>query len=174
MSESIIYYDEIDSPVGTLLIAKYNEKIVRIDFGGWVEKEAMIWKWAKRYFKKPKFVYQPEKLADIKAQLDEYFVNERTVFEFDYAFYGTPFQIAVWEALFTIPFGITKTYKDMAIAVDNPKAVRAIGGAVNKNPLTIVAPCHRVIGTNGNLIGFGGGLDRKEYLLKHEKILLDI
>ncbi|MBU3205333.1 methylated-DNA--[protein]-cysteine S-methyltransferase [Clostridium algidicarnis] len=103
------------------------------------------------------------------TQLDDYFKGLRKDFDID-MFYnkGTPFQIKVWNALKTIPYGCTCSYKEIACKIGNEKAVRAVGGANNKNNLAIIIPCHRVIGSNGNLIGYNGGLWKKEWLLNHE------
>lgn len=171
MSETIIYYEEMDSPIGPLLLMVHDEKAIRIDFGRLTDVKERIEKWLNRYFPNAVFVCEPKKLRHIKQQLEAYFAKKLAVFEFDYQFYGTSFQKQVWEALFTVPYGETKAYKDIAIAVNNPKAVRAIGGAVNKNPMSIFSPCHRIIGMNGKLVGYGGGLDKKKYLLKLENIL---
>lgn len=171
MSETIIYYEEMDSPIGPLLLMVHDEKAIRIDFGRLTDVKERIGKWLNRYFPNAVFVCEPKKLQHIKQQLEAYFAKQQTAFEFDYQFYGTSFQKQVWEALFTVPYGETKAYKDIAIAVNNPKAVRAIGGAVNKNPMSIFSPCHRIIGMNGKLVGYGGGLDKKKYLLKLENIL---
>lgn len=165
-----LYYDEIDSPVGPLLLIADKEKVaMRIDFGTKESTEEKVNHWANRYFNEPVFRHAPDKVREIEAELQRYFAKEQEAFTFQYKLYGTPFQKQVWEALFTIPYGQTKTYKDVAIAIDNPKAVRAVGGAVNKNPLSIMSPCHRVIGKDGKMVGYGGGLDKKEFLLKHEK-----
>lgn len=102
-------------------------------------------------------------------QLQEYLSGKRKSFEFPYELHGTPFQKKVWNALSEIPYGETRTYGEIAKAVGNPKACRAVGMANHNNPMTIVVPCHRVIGANGKLTGYGGGLDMKEYLLELEK-----
>ena len=101
-------------------------------------------------------------------QLDEYFDKKRTEFDIDVVLKGTEFQLAVWNGLLTIPYGETITYSELAKRIGNPKAVRAVGGALNKNPIPIIYPCQRVIGKNGSLTGFGGGLDLKTRLLKIE------
>ncbi|NLC45483.1 MAG: methylated-DNA--[protein]-cysteine S-methyltransferase, partial [Clostridiales bacterium] len=97
-------------------------------------------------------------------QLMEYFIGQRKSFDLPLAPKGTPFQLKVWKALLDIPYGETRSYKDIAIAVGNPKASRAVGMANNRNPISIIIPCHRVIGSNGKLVGYGGGLSVKEYL----------
>ena len=164
-----LYYDEIDSPVGPLILIVNEDNIaLRIDFGTKEIVNKKINKWLERYFVEPRWIHDPMKLKAIKKEIDEYFKKDRQVFTFKYQFYGTDFQKQVWQALFSIPYGETKTYKDIATIINNPKAVRAVGGAVNKNPFSIVAPCHRVIGMNGKMVGYGGGLDKKEFLLKHE------
>lgn len=102
-------------------------------------------------------------------QLAEYFSGERCAFELPlHPAWGTPFQRTVWQALQHIPYGQTSTYGQIARHIGNPKAVRAVGAAIGQNPHSIVVPCHRVLGLNGSLTGFAGGLDRKQYLLAHE------
>jgi methylated-DNA-[protein]-cysteine S-methyltransferase len=102
------------------------------------------------------------------AQLEEYFAGSRRRFELDLDFTGTEFQKRVWQALLTIPFGETRSYSEIARQIGSPSAVRAVGAANGKNPLSIVAPCHRVIGMSGKLTGFAGGLEAKERLLRLE------
>jgi methylated-DNA-[protein]-cysteine S-methyltransferase len=103
------------------------------------------------------------------VQLREWFAGRRTTFDLPLAPAGTPFQLAVWSRLVTIPFGETRSYADIARAIGRPTAVRAVGAANGRNPLPIVVPCHRVIGRNGSLTGFAGGLDTKRYLLDLER-----
>jgi methylated-DNA-[protein]-cysteine S-methyltransferase len=107
-------------------------------------------------------------LADAGRQLDEYFAGTRHEFELDLAPRGTPFQLAVWDALLEIPYGATASYGEIARAVGRPNAVRAVGQANGRNPLAIVVPCHRVIGSDHSLTGYGGGVDRKRFLLSLE------
>lgn len=108
-------------------------------------------------------------LTEAKKQLDEYFAGKRKIFSLPLSFQGTAFQIRVWEALQKIPYGETWYYGQLAEAVGNPRACRAVGMANNRNPLPILIPCHRVIGKNGSLTGYGGGLDIKEKLLSLEQ-----
>ena len=103
-------------------------------------------------------------------QLSEYLKGERKTFDLPLNPKGTDFQKCVWQALCDIPYGETRTYKQIAEAIGNPKAVRAVGMANNRNPITIIVPCHRVIGANGKLVGYGGGLEMKEFLLRLEKV----
>lgn len=110
----------------------------------------------------------PEAFADVAAQLDEYFAGERKTFDLPLAPRGTPFQRSVWDELLRIPYGATKSYRDIANAIGKPAAVRAVGAANGANPLPIVVPCHRVVGANGSLTGFGGGIDVKRRLLALE------
>ncbi len=102
-------------------------------------------------------------------QMNEYFSGERKKFDLPLYFEGTEFQKSVWNELRKIPYGTTVSYKDIAEGIKNEKAVRAVGNANNKNKIMIIVPCHRVIGKNGKLVGFAGGLDKKEFLLEHEK-----
>lgn len=101
-------------------------------------------------------------------QLDEYFAGERTEFELELAPRGTEFQMQVWQALREIPYGQTRSYGQIAQAIGRPKAARAVGSANNKNPLAVIVPCHRVVGSSGKMVGYAGGLDRKSWLLSHE------
>jgi len=103
------------------------------------------------------------------AQLDEYFAGTRTTFDLPLDLHGTPFQLAAWQALAGIPYGETRTYGEQADRIGRPSAVRAIGAANGRNPVSIVLPCHRVIGSNGSLVGFGGGLEVKAALLELER-----
>jgi O-6-methylguanine DNA methyltransferase len=108
-------------------------------------------------------------LEETRRQLDAYFAGRLKRFDLPLAPKGTPFQERVWMALRDIPYGQTCSYGDIAAVVNAPQAVRAVGGANGRNPISIVVPCHRVIGANGTLTGFGGGIDRKRYLLTHEQ-----
>ena len=112
----------------------------------------------------------PNELVDkVFRQLDEYFAGTRKAFDFPYRLNGTPFQKKVWAALCEIPYGETRSYKDIAEAVGSPRAFRAVGMANHANPIFIAIPCHRVIGTGGALVGYGGGLEMKKALLELEK-----
>ncbi|MGD9699948.1 MULTISPECIES: methylated-DNA--[protein]-cysteine S-methyltransferase [unclassified Acinetobacter] len=111
-------------------------------------------------------------LLETQKQLTEYFAGTRQQFDLPLDFEGTEFQKKVWQALLSIPFGETRSYRDIAEQVGNVKAVRAVGAANGKNPISIIAPCHRVVGANGKLVGFAGGLDNKEILLKLESSLI--
>ncbi|TCB59979.1 methylated-DNA--[protein]-cysteine S-methyltransferase [Acinetobacter terrae] len=108
-------------------------------------------------------------LLETQKQLTEYFAGKRQQFDLPLDFEGTEFQQKVWQALLTIPFGETRSYRDIAEQIGNVEAVRAVGAANGKNPISIIAPCHRVVGANGKLVGFAGGLDNKDILLRLEK-----
>lgn len=105
----------------------------------------------------------------VYEQITEYLIGKRQEFDFPFTLNGTEFQKKVWAQLQKIPYGETRTYKDIAVAIGSPKSSRAVGMANNKNPVMIVVPCHRVIGSNGKLMGYAGGTDMKETLLKIEK-----
>ncbi|EHS57199.1 methylated-DNA--[protein]-cysteine S-methyltransferase [Paenibacillus sp. Aloe-11] len=111
----------------------------------------------------------PQVLEECASQLDEYFKGERHEFTFPYVFEGTDFQQRVWNALVKVAYGETAAYKDIALAIGNEKAIQAVGSANGKNKLSIVIPCHRIMGSNQKLTGYAGGLWRKEWLLQHEK-----
>lgn len=110
----------------------------------------------------------PYELEDAAKQLKEYFEGKRTGFDFKLNPQGTDFQKKVWKALLEIPFGKTTSYQDLSVKLGDVKAIRAVAGANGKNPLWIVVPCHRVIGSDGSLTGYAGGLWRKKWLLEHE------
>ena len=111
-------------------------------------------------------------IKEANRQLSEYLKGERQMFYLPLNPRGTDFQKRVWRALCDIPYGETRSYKQIAEAIGNPKAVRAVGMANNRNPITIVVPCHRVIGADGKLVGYGGGLEMKEFLLRLESCSL--
>lgn len=111
-------------------------------------------------------------LTAASEQIAAYFAGKLSIFDLPLDLRGTDFQRRVWAQLLTVPFGQTATYLEIALALENPQAVRAVGAANGQNPVAIVVPCHRIIGSGGKLIGYGGGLWRKEWLLRHEGSLL--
>lgn len=147
-----------ETPIGDIAIYENGFGITEIDFGEVILKEANM--------------VETPLLMKANEQLQEYFNGERTEFNLPLVMEGTEFQKLVWKALEEIPYGKTCSYKDIAIKIGNEKASRAIGMANNKNPIPIIIPCHRVIGANGKLVGYGGGLDIKQKLLNIEKINL--
>ncbi len=153
-----MYYCYHDSPVGELLLAGDDEALEMVSFptGAMRREPAQHW------------IYNEKPFAAAKRQLDEYFAGERTDFDLRLRLTGTAFQLAVLEELRKIPYGETASYRDVAERIGRPKAMRAVGAANGRNPLPIIVPCHRVIGAGGDLTGFGGGLDTKAALLRHE------
>lgn len=144
-----------DSKVGILEIEGTEKAITKVNFSD-----------KKKIKSDPNL---PPILKKCLKQLDEYFKGKRQNFSLELQLEGTDFQKKVWEQLQKIPYGETASYKDVAVAIGNEKAVRAVGGANGMNNIAIIIPCHRVIGADGNLVGFGGGLWRKVWLLNHEK-----
>ncbi|MFA9557579.1 methylated-DNA--[protein]-cysteine S-methyltransferase [Evansella sp. AB-rgal1] len=163
-----IYYAEMDSPIGVLTIGKTERGICFIEFGSIKETCSNIDTWLKKRLMNVELVEDFQQLQEPICQLEEYFRGERTNFDLPIDLYGTRFQTLVWNKVKDIYYGETRSYKDIAIEIGAPKAVRAIGGANNQNPVPIIIPCHRVIGSNGSMVGYGGGLDKKEYLLRLE------
>jgi methylated-DNA-[protein]-cysteine S-methyltransferase len=151
-------YTTVDSPIGELTLVGDEHGLA----GLYMESQ--------RYgpMRDPAWRHDPETLADAAEQLGQYFAGERTEFDLPLAPRGTEFQLRVWGLLREIPFGETTTYGALAQRLGNPRTVRAVGLANGRNPISIVVPCHRVIGADGSLVGFGGGLDRKRALLAHE------
>jgi methylated-DNA-[protein]-cysteine S-methyltransferase len=148
----------VPSPVGNLLLVGDGERLTGLfmsrqrrapSFGGIAEDDTAF--------------------ADAARQLDEWFEGRRQTFELEVAPCGSPFQLQVWDILREIPFGETMTYGEVARRVGRPGSARAIGSAVGRNPVGIVIPCHRVVGAGGALTGYAGGLDRKRWLLDHER-----
>ncbi|GAB2540171.1 methylated-DNA--[protein]-cysteine S-methyltransferase [Gracilibacillus alcaliphilus] len=165
-----IYYVNYTSPIGPLVLLSYQGHLIYVKYGSMESSKDKLTAWCNRHQLPVRFVESTETLAQVIKQLDEYFAQKRTTFSIPYQLYGTPFQKKVWQALATeVTYGNTCTYQDIAVAVSSPKAVRAVGGANNKNPISIILPCHRVIGKNGKLVGYGGGMDKKQYLLNLEQ-----
>ena len=150
------YWEVYESKIGPLTILCDDEALLRIDFGTVEPKNAVR--------------DRSELIGRTEGQLEEYMAGTRTEFDLPLKPEGTEFQKKVWNALLLIPYGETKSYKDIAVLIDNPKGCRAVGMANNRNPIPIIIPCHRVIGANGSLIGYGGGLDIKVKLLELERL----
>jgi methylated-DNA-[protein]-cysteine S-methyltransferase len=153
---SVSYYAYHESPIGLIEVGGTATHIVSLYF---VEDRRVA------------FEPHPTVLEAVR-QVAEYLSGERRAFELDLALHGTAFQERVWRQLLTVPYGQAATYQDIANALGKPKAVRAVGAANGQNPISIVVPCHRIIGSDGKLVGYGGGLWRKEWLLRHEGYLL--
>ncbi|MEJ2258876.1 MAG: methylated-DNA--[protein]-cysteine S-methyltransferase [Woeseiaceae bacterium] len=153
-----MYYCYTDTPIGELLVAGDADGLSMIGFPHGVMRRAP----------EPDWIFNEKPLAEACRQLREYFAGERREFDLPLSLTGTEFQVSVLRALRDIPYGETVSYGDIARRVGRPKAVRAVGAANGRNPIPIVIPCHRVIGSTGDLTGFGGGLDTKEALLRLE------
>lgn len=155
-------YRYLESPIGSLLLAGNDAGLTNIGFarGKGRIKPATDWQADAACF------------APAETQLLEYFDGRRQTFDLELAPAGSAFQLAVLDALLTIPFGETRSYSDIARQIGRPSAVRAVGAANGRNPLPIVIPCHRVVGADGSLTGFGGGLETKRFLLELEGVKL--
>jgi methylated-DNA-[protein]-cysteine S-methyltransferase len=152
LAVAVIVFGYVPAPFGQLLIAKENDAVVEIRF-----RPADI-----------DGLRDDDAVANVAAQLHEYFRGERQSFDLPLAPHGTEFQQDVWRALQRIPYGETRSYSDIAREIGRPAAVRAVGAANGANPISIVIPCHRVVGSNGSLTGFGGGIETKRWLLALE------
>lgn len=145
-----------DCPIGTIGIAEEDGAISRIFFDSGKKLVAFN-------------LLETELIKKAAMQLFEYFDGKRAEFDLPLALRGTEFQMSVWRELESIPAGQTRSYKDIAVKIGNPRSCRAVGMANNRNPIAIIIPCHRVIGKNGNLTGYAGGITAKQYLLELEK-----
>ncbi|BDI29211.1 methylated-DNA--protein-cysteine methyltransferase [Capsulimonas corticalis] len=157
----MIYYTQIDSPVDTITLTSDGAALTGVYMNE--HKHAVLF--ADEWIRDDQAAPFPE----AKRQLEEYFAGARTEFDLPLAPSGTPFQQTVWSTLREIPYGETITYGALAARLGNPNASRAVGLANGRNPISIIVPCHRVIGANGKLVGYGGGLGCKEILLATEK-----
>lgn len=153
------FYCELESPVGSLTLVGNAEALQGLYMDDQRHRPALA----------PHCRRNPEAFRYALEQLRAYFAGELRVFELPLASAGSPFQRCVWRALADIPFGVTESYGELARRVGNAKASRAVGLANGKNPIGIIVPCHRVVGKDGSLTGYGGGLSRKQWLLEHER-----
>jgi methylated-DNA-[protein]-cysteine S-methyltransferase len=153
-------YDFVPSPLGTLLLVARDGALAGIYFQGQRYAPAVAADWQR--------AADDPVLSAARVQLTEYFAGRRTEFALPLAPQGTPFQRAVWAAIATVPYGATVAYRELAARAGRPGSVRAAGTATGRNPLTIVVPCHRIVGADGALTGYAGGLERKRALLALE------
>jgi methylated-DNA-[protein]-cysteine S-methyltransferase len=153
-----MYYCYLNSPIGDLLLAGDDDGLSLIGFP----------QGKMRHDPEPDWIFNEKPFAAARQQLEEYFAGERKDFDLPLHLSGTDFQVQVLEELQRIPYGETTSYGDIAKRIGRPKAMRAVGAANGRNPIPIIVPCHRVIGSSGDLTGFGGGLDTKEALLRLE------
>ena len=156
-----LVYMYMDSPVGALKLVAHDQALVAVMWDNEDHKRVRLAELIENI--------QHPMLLKVKQQLEQYFAGQRQQFNLPLDFQGTDFQQRVWRALLTIPYGETRSYKDIALQIGNEKAVRAVGAANGRNPISIIAPCHRVIGSGGALVGFAGGLDKKQILLSLEQ-----
>jgi methylated-DNA-[protein]-cysteine S-methyltransferase len=150
----ITLYTQIQSPIGRLLLDGNERALQGLHMSPAGPRPG--WRSARESF------------ADAVEQLEQYFAGERVEFDLELDMRGTDFQKDVWNALLTIPYGETRSYGQIAKQIGRPDRARAVGAANGSNPVSIIVPCHRVIGSDGSLTGYGGGLDRKRWLLEHE------
>ena len=151
-----LYHSEMPSPIGPLTLLASANGLVAVFLHPPPDSQRAGWARA------------DEVLADTRAQLMEYFSRRRQTFALSLDLHGTAFQLRVWQALYDIPYGETISYAELARRIGNPAAVRAVGLANGRNPVSIIVPCHRVIGSSGAMVGYGGGLERKRFLLQLE------
>lgn len=156
----------LTTPIGILILAAGEHAVTRISFGDG-SKDGKCCEEVAAEIRTTETA--GPLLRQAARELEEYFAGTRHTFTFDLAPAGTPFQQRVWEALRAIPYGETRTYGQIAAAVGNPRASRAVGMANNRNPIPVVIPCHRVVGASGSLTGYAGGLDKKSWLLRLEQ-----
>ncbi|MBD8070895.1 methylated-DNA--[protein]-cysteine S-methyltransferase [Bacillus sp. PS06] len=169
MNEPILYWSLIRYQKWSIHIAATSKGLC---FVGSIDKTYQeLEDWVSKYFSKTTLKQNDDKLEPFKLEILEFFQGKRKSFSFPFDLYGTPFQLAVWDALKAIPYGKTTTYSEIAEAIDKPKAVRAVGTAIGANPLLISIPCHRVLGKDGSLTGYRGGLTMKKQLLQIEQQL---
>ena len=156
-------YTYLSTPLGKLLLAGIGEELAYVGLPQANKAQQPA----------PEWLSQSGLLTEAQNQLRDYFAGRRQTFDLQLAPRGTEFQCQVWQQLQRIPFGEVCSYGQLAKAIGRPKAVRAVGAANGRNPIPIIIPCHRVIGANGQLTGFSGGLSAKAYLLKHEGVAVD-
>ena len=159
-----VRYDVTESPVGELFIASTDRGLCRISYRIEGQEEELARVYGVRVLRLP--------LDDVRRELDEYFEGQRHEFDLPLDLRVAPFHEAVLHELARVPYGRTETYGALAAKVGRPKAARAVGMVMNRNPIPIVLPCHRVVGASGNLTGYAGGLERKELLLRLEGAIL--
>ncbi|MEO1446510.1 MAG: methylated-DNA--[protein]-cysteine S-methyltransferase, partial [Cyanobacteria bacterium J06635_11] len=165
-SNNVTYYTWIESPVGDLLLTSNGQALTGLYLKGQKHFPKMADPEMEDSWKNTTDL---EIFTQVQAQLTEYFTHKRETFDIPLAPQGTPFQKEVWRSLHQIPFGETSSYGTLAQQLGKPGAARAVGAANGRNPISIIVPCHRVIASNGKMTGYAGGIDRKQWLLRHEQ-----
>jgi methylated-DNA-[protein]-cysteine S-methyltransferase len=158
MNMTQIYYEHMPSPIGPLFLVADDDGLREVRFELERRPHTPLEGW----------IHSAQKLAEVRRQLEAYFAGERHTFDLPLKPLGTEFQQSVWQALTTIPYAATTSYGQISQQIQRPKASRAVGAANGRHPIPIIIPCHRVIGSNGTLTGFAGGLAAKQWLLGHE------
>jgi len=164
----ILVHTKVETPVGEMEILATDRGICLLEFDARKELEAEIL-FLKKEFEAELQVGENQHTLELKRQLKEYFENKRTIFSVPTVLSGTDFQKRVWTELKTIPFGETRSYKEQTDKLGDPKAIRAVAKANGSNKIAILIPCHRVIGSDGKLTGYAGGIERKRFLLNLER-----
>jgi methylated-DNA-[protein]-cysteine S-methyltransferase len=159
--KTVVYFDCITLPLGGMVLASDGRALTGAWFDGQRHQPSVGPGWRRRS--------GLPILRRAAAELAEYFAGERTAFDLPLAPAGTPYQQAVWQAIGSVPFGATIAYRELAARAGRPRSIRAAGAATGRNPLSIIIPCHRIVGTDGALTGYAGGLPRKRSLLEIER-----
>ena len=165
-------FAEYESPCGRLMLGVYGPGLFMCDWvtGGRIESSLHR---IGKYLREREIHDDEMLLSRVVSMLDEYFAGKRKIFEIPTITFGTEFQRRVWDELPKVSYGETSTYSAIATAVDNPRGVRAVAAAIGTNPLSILIPCHRIMGADGSLTGYAGGIEAKRYLLRLERHYLD-
>lgn len=167
--KNVVYWDSIKTPHGDVILMATEKGII------WASTPSTAFSVGKQWVQKiiPTAEFTKDQtfpiLRKAREELKKYLNGQSTNFSGPFDLHGTAFQVAVWQEMLRIPYGKTKTYGEVAALVGKPKAPRAVGGACNKNPIAILVPCHRIVGSTGSLTGYGGGLPAKKWLLELEK-----
>ncbi|MFN8472240.1 MAG: methylated-DNA--[protein]-cysteine S-methyltransferase [Anaerolineae bacterium] len=167
MSHEQVVLGEVATPLGPFGVALTRAGIGRLTFP--TEPFTRCEDWARRWYADADIIADGSRLARLEDQLNAYFAGELREFTLPVDLRGTPFQLTVWRGLQLIPYGETRSYAQLAAGIGRPRSVRAVGAANGANPVPIIVPCHRVIGSSGKLVGYGGGLDLKQRLLALER-----
>lgn len=171
MSNTTAHTTTLSSPFGDLILCATAHGLCAVAFAA---SSQDVWRHLHRHKIDTFTAGDSPILTAARAYLESYFAGERPALNFPLDLRGTAFQRTVWQALLTIPYGETRAYRDIALQIERPRAVRAVGQAVGANPVSIIVPCHRVVGRNGDLVGYGGGLRLKQALLALEKGLREL